>query len=159
NQAARYAVALAQVYSITDANAWLERDKVTDLPATTYTDKPDGARTAYLVLTGAFISRADADSLLRSLRRSGVLKPGQGHIENAPVALMLFGDIPADQAGYTIRGYRSKGIPLYSLYQPDGNVSLYVGAYPTAQSAQSMLAALRRGGDQPRVVYRIGSVR
>ncbi|HEX5409519.1 MAG TPA: hypothetical protein VFW89_07110 [Gemmatimonadaceae bacterium] len=159
NQAARYAVAMAQVYSMTDANAWLERDKVKDLPATTYTDKPDGARTAYLVLTGAFISRADADSLLRSLRRSGVLKPGQGHIENAPVALMLFGDIPADQAGYTIRGYRSKGIPLYSLYQPDGSVSLYVGAYPTAQSAQSMLAALRRGGDQPRVVYRIGSVR
>ncbi|HWG54465.1 MAG TPA: hypothetical protein VN677_14320 [Gemmatimonadaceae bacterium] len=159
NQAARYTVAMAQVYSITDANAWLERDKVKDLPATTYTDKPDGPRTAYLVLTGAFISRADADSLLRSLRRSGVLKPGQGHIENAPVALMLFGDIPADQAGYTIRGYRSKGIPLYSLYQPDGSVSLYVGAYPTAQSAQSMLAALRRGGDQPRVVYRIGSVR
>lgn len=159
NEAARYAVAMAQVYTITDANAWLERDKVKDLPATTYTDKPDGARTAYLVLTGAFISRADADSLLRSLRRSGVLKPGQGHIENAPVALMLFGDIPADQAGYTIRGYRSKGIPLYSLYQPDGKVSLYVGAYPTAQSAQDMLAALRRGGDQPRVVYRIGSVR
>jgi hypothetical protein len=159
NEAARYAVAMAQVYTITDANAWLERDKVRDLPATTYTDKPDGARTAYLVLTGAFISRADADSLLRSLRRSGVLKPGQGHIENAPVALMLFGDIPADQAGYTIRGYRSKGIPLYALYQPNGKVSLYVGAYPTAQSAQDMLAALRRGGDQPRVVYRIGSVR
>ena len=159
NEAARYAVAMAQVYSMTDANAWLERDKVKDLPATTYTDKPDGPRTAYLVLTGAFISRADADSLLRSLRRSGVLKPGQGHIENAPVALMLFGDIPADQAGYTIRGYRSKGIPLYALNQQDGKVSLYVGAYPTAQSAQGMLAALRRGGDQPRVVYRIGSVR
>lgn len=159
NEAARYAVAMAQVYTITDANAWLERDKVKDLPATTYTDMPEGARTAYLVLTGAFISRADADSLLRSLRRSGVLKPGQGHIENAPVALMLFGDVPADQAGYTIRGYRSKGIPLYALNQPDGKVSLYVGAYPSAQSAQGMLAALRRGGDQPRVVYRIGSVR
>lgn len=155
--AARYAVAMAQVFNVTDANAWLEKDGVRGLPALTYSaEASGGSRTSYLVLCGAFVQRESADSLLTALRRSGVLRAQQGHVENVPVSLALYTGVPSDQAGYTIRGYRLNGVPLYPLAQGDGSVTLYVGAFPTATAARQAAAALRRGGDQPRIVYRTG---
>ncbi|HXE60046.1 MAG TPA: hypothetical protein VN607_05045 [Gemmatimonadaceae bacterium] len=158
-QAAAFTVAIAEVASRTGANVLIDEQAARGLPALTVSPEagqsPDGPM---LVVTGAFGSRAAADSLLRALRRRAMLKPSQGHVTSLPLTLLIQTGVARDQAAFFTHGYRLKGLPVYALLQNDGSVNLYAGAFDAVDAAQPLLYAFRANGDQPRVAYRLGRV-
>jgi hypothetical protein len=157
--ASAFAVALAEVSSATSGNVMIDEEASRGLPALTVSPErgqsPNGPQ---LVVSGAFSTRAAADSLLRALRRRAVLKPAQGHVTALPLTLLIQTGVSRDQAAFFTHGYRLKGLPVYALLQSDGSVNLYAGAFDTIDAAQPLLYAFRANGDQPRVAYRLGRV-
>ena len=157
--ASAFAVALAEVSSSSSANVMIDDQASKGVPA--LTESPERGQPAngpLLVVSGAFGSRTQADSLLRALRRRGVLKPAQGHVTALPLTLLIQTGVSRDQAAFFTHGYRLKGLPVYALLQSDGSVNLYAGAFDSVDAAQPLLYAFRANGDQPRVAYRVGRV-
>jgi hypothetical protein len=112
----------------------------------------------YRVFTGAYASRASADSLLVAVRTRGLLTPGAGRVIHAPFALRLRANVPLADAHAIAVAYRDRGIPVYALRQADGTLTLYAGAFETPEQAALLLSTLRADGEQPAVVYRTGSL-
>ena len=158
SRAAAYSVAVAEAANQTGANVIIDAQARRGAPALTVApERGQPASGPFLVVSGAFAQRTGADSLLRALRRRGALKPGQGHVEQLPLALLIQSGVSRDRAEFFVHGYRLKGLPVYALAQPDGTVNLYAGAFDAIDAAQPLLYTLRDNGDQPRVAYRIGS--
>ncbi len=157
--AAAFAVAIAEVSSSTSANVMIDEQASKGLPALTVSpERGQSANGPLLVVSGAFDTRAAADSLLRALRRRAALKPAQGHVTALPLTLLIQTGVSRDQASFFTHGYRLKGLPVYALLQSDGSVNLYAGAFDTIDAAQPLLYSFRANGDQPRVAYRLGRV-
>ena len=157
--ASAFAVALAEVSSASSANAMIDDRASKGVPALTVSpERGQPSNGPLLVVSGAFGSRAAADSLLRALRRRAVLKPAQGHVTALPLTLLIQTGVSRDQATFFTHGYRLKGLPVYALLQSDGSVNLYAGAFDTIDAAQPLLYEFRANGDQPRVAYRLGRV-
>ncbi len=152
-----FGVALAQYNDVTAALTRIAQESARGIPASTYAPFYDSnlRRQVFLVIAGAFHDRDDANSLLRSLRRQRVLASGQGHVIDAPFAILVRSGLSADEARSGLDSYRVKGMPVYSLIQADGTVNIYAGAFRTTAEAEELLKELD-GGAALRVVPRAG---
>jgi hypothetical protein len=158
SEAAAFAVAIAEASNETSANVIIDAQAQRGLGALTLSpEQGQPASGPRLVVTGAFGQRASADSLLRALRRRGVLGSAQGHVTRLPLALLIQTGVARDRVDFFVHAYRLKGLPVYALVQSDGSANLYAGAFDVIDAAQPMLYTLRANGEQPRVAYRIGS--
>ena len=115
----------------------------------------------YKVTAGAYTRRDQADSLLRALRNSGVLRDSAGSVTTAPLALIV--DSVPTQGGIVdaVRGavdkYTARGLPVYALMQNDGGALIYAGAFSRADQSAELIRTLRGVGLKPVLVYRTGS--
>jgi len=115
----------------------------------------------YKVTAGAYTRRDQADSLLRALRNSGVLRDSAGSVTTAPLALIV--DSVPTQGGIVdaVRGavdkYTARGLPVYALMQNDGGALIYAGAFSRADQSAELIRTLRGAGLKPVLVYRTGS--
>jgi hypothetical protein len=153
-----YGVALAQYNDVTAALTRIAQEAARGIPASTYAPFYDAnlRKQVFLVIAGAFHDRGDANSLLRSLRRQRVLASTQGHVIDAPFAVLVRSGLVADAARSQLDSYRVKGLPVYALVQPDGTVSIYAGAFRTTEEAQVLLQELHLADASPRVARRAG---
>ena len=156
-----FGIALEQLTSTTAATTRMERYAARGLPALTYVPIYDTnlRRRVFLVIGGAFNDSADAAALLRSLRREGVLGRSQGHVVNAPFALLVQKGVTPDQESSYLNGYRHKGLPVYTLVQSDGSMNIYAGAFESADAAEPLLKIFHENGEKPSVVQRAGRPR
>ena len=126
------------------------------LPASTY-----GIETPsrfYLLLAGAFPSRAAAESLLVRLRVQGTLARDFGSVDRYPLAFLVDPGVSPREAPARLNRYHARGLPVYGLRQPNGSVRLYFGAYANAEQAALAVPQVREAGMRPMLVYRIGRV-
>lgn len=153
-----FGVALAQYNDVTAALTRIAQESARGIPASTYAPfyDPNLRKQVFLVIAGAFHDRDDATSLLRSLRRQRVLAGGQGHVIDAPFAILVRAGLSAEAARSQLDVFRVKGMPAYSLIQPDGTVNIYAGAFRTAAEANELLEQLDSNGTALRVVQRAG---
>jgi hypothetical protein len=153
-----FGVALAQYNDVTAALTRIAQESARGIPASTYAPFYDTnlRKQVFLVIAGAFHDRDDAASLLRSLRRQRVLANGQGHVIDAPFAILVRSGLSAGEARSQLDAYRVKGMPVYSLVQSDGTVNIYAGAFRTIAEAQALLEKLESEGRALRVVRRAG---
>ena len=153
-----FGVALAQYNDVTAALTRIAQESARGIPASTYAPfyDPNLRRQVFLVIAGAFHDRGDATSLLRSLRRQRVLATAQGHVIDAPFAVLVRSGLAPDEASSRLGAYRVKGMPVYSLVQPDGTVNIYAGAFRTADEAELLMKELDVGGAALRIAQRAG---
>jgi hypothetical protein len=112
----------------------------------------------YLLLAGAFPSRAAAESLLARLRVQGTLARDFGSVERYPLAFLVDPGVTTREAPARLTRYHARGLPVYGLRQPNGTVRLYFGAYADPEQASLAVPQVRDAGMRPLLVYRIGRV-
>lgn len=153
----RYSVQLASFTSLSGANTRLDQQERRGMPAATFSPVvlPDGGRFYYLRV-GAYRRWASADSMLRALRRQGVLGRGEGTIVKTPYAVLVDRGMMLETARSLASGYRAKGLPVYVVPQGDGTGALYAGSFAAPEQAGFLLATFRANGYQPSVVLRTG---
>jgi hypothetical protein len=156
--AAMYTIALVAFNTAPAAQARLDQDNAQHLPAVTISHLTFGADSArwYRVSTGAFPSRASADSLLTALRKRGLVGPAAGRVVRAPFAVQVQTNVALADAHALASAYRTRGIPVYALRQTDGTLTLYAGAFETPAQAAILVSILHADGEQAPVVYRTG---
>ena len=153
--AARWAVRLEQTN--TKSGAILDlRGRFETVPAGTYGF--DLRTRFFLLVAGAFPSRAGAESLLVQLRNQRVLAPGIGSVTSLPFAFMVQADVPVADVPARLARFAARGQPVYALRQAGGVANLYFGAYESAQQAALAVPTAREAGLTPTLVYRIGRV-
>jgi hypothetical protein len=150
---ARFTVLLSTFPSAERARVRLTRD-APDVPAATLTPAGTGQRHQYV--GGAYLDRAQADSLLGRLRRRGAVGSRGGSVVDRPFAFLLREGVPRDSAADVARGFRERRVPAYALVQPNGTVRLYSGAFETAAQANAATGSLLAVGVQPTLAYRTG---
>jgi hypothetical protein len=161
--AAAFAVEILAANTAEGANFELQRHGA-QMPAATISVVPVGETEAiwYKVYAGAYSDSAEAERLLRSLRRRGVVSDSAGVVARMPLALRV-DSVPAQggvaaRAREKVQSYSAKGLAIYALMQQDGSARLYSGAF--ASPSQSSLAAtvLRVAGLTPVLEYRTGRI-
>jgi hypothetical protein len=154
-RAAAWAVRLEQTN--TKSGAILDlRGKFETVPAGTYGF--DLRTRFFLLVAGAYPTRAGAESLLVRLRSQKILAPGIGNVVALPFAFMVQSDVPAADVPARLARYAARGHPVYALRQTNGAAHLYFGAYESAQHAALDVPTVREAGLTPTLVYRIGRV-
>ena len=153
--AAAWAVRLEQTN--TKSGAILDlRGRFETVPAGTY---GFDLRTRFFVLVaGAYPTRAGAESLLVQLRNHKVLAPGMGSATSLPFAFMVQSDVPVADVPSRLARFAARGQPVYALRQTTATADLYFGAYENAQQAALAVPTVREAGLTPTLVYRIGRV-
>jgi hypothetical protein len=126
------------------------------LPASTY--GMESPSRFYLLLAGAFPSRASAESLLVRLRVQGTLARDFGSVDRYPLAFLVDPGITPREAPARLTRYHARGLPVYGLRQSNGTVRLYYGAYANAEQAALAVPQVREAGMRPMLVYRTGRV-
>jgi hypothetical protein len=126
------------------------------LPASTY--GMESPSRFYLLLAGAFPSRASAESLLVRLRVQGTLARDFGSVDRYPLAFLVDPGVTPREAPGRLNRYHARGLPVYGLRQPNGTVRLYYGAYANPEQASLAVPQVREAGMRPLLVYRIGRV-
>ena len=124
------------------------------LPASTY-----GMETPsrfYLLLAGAFPSRAAAESLLVRLRVQGRLARDFGSVDRYPLAFLVDSGVTLRDATGRLTRYHARGLPVYGLRQPNGSVRLFFGAYASPEQASLAVPQVREAGMRPLLMYRTG---
>jgi hypothetical protein len=161
--AAGFSVELLLANTAEGANLFVKKNGAA-LPAAAVSPVPIGAERAtwYRVTAGAYTTRNQADSLLLSLRRGGVLAgDSTGSVMVAPLALLI--DSVPTQGGISdairavIEKYAVRGLSVYPLVQNDGGALLYSGAFATPNQSAELSRNLRAAGLKPVLVYRTGS--
>ena len=153
--ASAFAVRLEQTN--TPSGAILDlRGRYETVPAGTYGF--DVKNRFYLLVAGAYPTRAGADSLLVRLHAQKVLAPGAGSVVSLPFAFLVEADVPAADVASRLKLFAARGKPVYALRQPSGVAHLYFGAYENPQSAALAVPMVRDAGLTPMLVYRIGRV-
>jgi hypothetical protein len=161
--AATFSVELLVANTAEGANLFVQKNGAA-LPAAAVSPVPIGAERAtwYRVTAGAYTRRAQADSLLHALRRSGILaSDSAGSITETPLALLV--DSVPTQGGIVdaIRAatqkYAARGLPVYPLVQDDGGARIFAGAFTSADQSAELTRTLRVAGLKPVLVYRTGS--
>lgn len=155
-----YAVNVIAANTLSGANSVLrDGERATVLPAATISPVTLGGGTLwYQVMVGAYRSRADADDLLRVLRKVGVVRSDGGIVVRVPYALLLADDLPPGEAPQEVATWRAKGVQAYGLVQGNGRVRVLAGAFETPAQAAPLAAQLRQAGVPARVAFRIGRV-
>ena len=132
------------------------RDKYERVPAGTYGFDPKSGN--FLLVAGAYRSRAGADSLLVQLRTQRILAPGVGSVTSLPFAFLVQADVPATDVAMQLARFAARAHPVYALRQENGAVHLYFGAYESPREAAFAEPTVRGAGLSPTLVYRIGRV-
>jgi hypothetical protein len=123
--------------------------------ATTIAPVPAGAVPArYLLITGAAHTRGGLDSAVARWTPSP--ERGGGTVVQTPFALRLMGSLPRDSAARAAAHLIAVGVPVYALTDDSGSVSIYAGAFDTADHAAPLAASLRAIGIATVVAYRTG---
>jgi hypothetical protein len=112
----------------------------------------------YLLLVGAFPTRAGADSMLTRLRAGGTIGLGFGSVDYYPLAFLVDSALPPREVTPRLTRYAARGLPIYGLRQLNGTVRLYFGAYANPEQASLAVPQLRAAGIRPLLVYRTGRV-
>jgi hypothetical protein len=161
--AAAFSVELLLANTAEGANLFVKKNGAV-LPAAAVSPVPIGSERAtwYRVTAGAYTTRNQADSLLLSLRRGGILAgDSTGSVMVAPLALLV--DSVPTQGGITdavraaVQRYITRGLSVYPLMQVDGGARLYAGAFATPNQSVELSKNLRAAGLKPVLVYRTGS--
>ncbi|HUQ46248.1 MAG TPA: hypothetical protein VM033_06335 [Gemmatimonadaceae bacterium] len=153
--ASAYAVLLENTNGLAGAILQLN-DKFATLPATSYGLSLRSR--LFELVSGAFSTRAGAESLLVDLRARKVLAPGVGTITTLPYAFLVQRGVAAAEVPARLKRASARAQPVYALRQPDGSANLYFGAYESPQQAALAVPAVRKAGLTPTLVYRIGRV-
>ena len=154
-QASAYGVELMAANTQDGAILKLQKDGK-NLPAATFAPVSVQGTRWYKVVTGAFVDRADADSLLAGLRRRGVLDATSGAVVQVPFAFLIESDVPRAAVPGMVATYADHGQPVYALRQSDGKIWLLVGAFASAEESSLYAETLRASGITPVLVYRKG---
>jgi hypothetical protein len=154
---ASYAIEITKLSRREDAATVLDRHSQ-GLPAATLSAVTlvRGRARWYSVLAGAYREPAQADSLLRVLRRQRVIDRAQGSVVRAPYALLVADRVVVGAVPATLTRYRAAGLPAYALLQDDGTARIYAGAFETPEQAGLLTASLPAQHRQLRVTYRTG---
>ena len=153
--AAAWAVRLEQTN--TKSGAILDlRQRFETVPAGTYGF--DLRTRFFLLVAGAYSSRAAAESLLVQLRNHRILAPGMGSVTALPFAFMVQADVAVADVPTRLARFAARGQPVYALRQANGGANLYFGAYESAQQAALAVPTVKEAGLTPTLVYRIGRV-
>lgn len=161
--AAQFGVEILAANTGEGANFELQRHGAL-MPAATISIVPVGETEAiwYKVYAGAYRDSAEAERLLRSLRRRGVLSDSTGVVVRTPLALRV-DSVPA-QGGIAARirekvqTYTARGVAIYALMQEDGSARLYSGAFTSPSQTSLAATALRVAGVTPILEYRTGRI-
>jgi hypothetical protein len=153
--AAIFAVELMTTNTQAGAILKLQKDGA-KLPAATFAPVMIQGARWYKVVSGAYTSRADADSLLVGLRRQNVLEVGRGSVVQVPFAFLLDSLAPESAIKAMVATYADRGEPVYALRQTNGKVWLLAGAFETREQASVYGESLRASGITPVLVYRKG---
>jgi hypothetical protein len=153
--AARWAVQLERTNTFAGAILDL-REKYERVPAGTYGFDLNSGN--FLLVAGAYQTRAGADSLLSQLRAQKVLPAGIGSVTSLPFAFLVQADVPEADVAKHLARFAARALPVYALRQNNGATHVYFGAYETPRQAALGEAAVRKAGLAPTLVYRIGRV-
>lgn len=155
--AAAFAVEMLSANTRDGANLELERRR-DSLPVATIAPVRVGEAGAvwFRVIVGAYVEPRQADSLLRATRLRGFLGDSAGALVRAPFALLLDSVASREATVETMQRHLERGVPVYALFQADGRVLVYAGAFATALDSEVLAEELRAGGLQPVLVYRTG---
>lgn len=125
-----------------------------NLPAATFARIDVQGVPWFKVVSGAYVNRAEADSLLANLRRRNLLQSGESVVK-LPFAFLV-DSVPGAAVTGMVAGYADRGIPVYALRQTNGTAWLLVGAYESTQQASLDMVSLRASSISPVLVYRKG---
>jgi MinD-like ATPase involved in chromosome partitioning or flagellar assembly len=153
---AAYAVVISRFNTQAGAIFWFQTQG-RDLPEATFAPVLVQGTPWFRALAGSYPSRAQADSLLSTLRQKGLLRSDLGEVVHVPLAFLV-DSVKAEAVPGMIKYFTDRGQPVYALRQPDGSARLYAGAFETPQEAALYLDAIRTSGIRPVLVYRIGRV-
>jgi hypothetical protein len=158
--AAPWSVELASVNTFNGAMARV-RQALDSVPVLTFAaTQPAGAAIWYKLRAGAFVSRADADSLLSVLRARGAIEPGAGKVVQAPLAWLLEENVLDEKVSVQLFLWRQQGLPAYALLNPQNGTSrIYFGAFENEAEARLLTPVLDSLNLYATLVTRIGSVR
>ena len=152
--AALFAVEVTETNTQAGAILKLAKDG-TSLPAATFAPVLRQGARWFNVISGAYASRAEADSLLAALRARKVLDPGNGAVVRLPYAFFI-DSVPATAVAGMVKAYADRGIPVYALKQPNGTAWLLAGAFESPESSSLHAESLRASAITPVLVYRKG---
>lgn len=127
------------------------------MPAATFAPVEKSGKTWYEVLTGAFITRGGADSLLTSLRSAGNLDSvSPGVVVRVPYAVLIDSVRVSGTVSDLVASLRMRQLPVYALSQRNGWVWVLAGAFETRSQADSYCEKIRASGQPADVVIRQG---
>lgn len=155
-----WSVEIASVNTMNGAMARV-RQALDSLPVPTFgaSHPGGGSATWYRLLTGAFTTSEEADSLLAALRARGAIEPAAGRVVQAPLAWLLEEGITEDQLSLRLFGWRQQGLPAYALVDRNGITRIYFGAFENEAEARLLTPMLDSLNLYATLVTRIGSVR
>lgn len=110
----------------------------------------------YRVTVGAGSDSADATALLVRLRAANQIGSANGSIIRVPFAFQLEDGVAAAQANEALDRWAKRGIRAYVLRQPNGEVTVYTGAFQSVRQAGVLADSLVGVGIPPTLVYRTG---
>ncbi|HYN82682.1 MAG TPA: hypothetical protein VES88_14420 [Gemmatimonadaceae bacterium] len=161
--AATFAVEILNANTAESANFELQRHGEM-MPAATISLVPIGDTEAiwYKVFAGAVSDSAQAERLLRSLRRRRIVADSIGRVVRVPLALRV-DSVPSQAAVLSksremVKAYTAKGVPAYAMLQNDGSARIYAGAFQTPEQSSLSATALRVAGATPVLEFRTGRV-
>ena len=159
DSAAATPFSVALMTTNTQAGAILEfQTNGRSLPAATFAPVLVQDARWFKVLVGAYPTRAEADSLLQSLRARRQVRPGVGDVVRAPYAFLIDSAVAPTAVPGLLAYYAGRGQPIYALRQSDGSARLYAGAFESPDQAALFVESLRASGIAPVLVYRRGRV-
>ncbi len=161
--AANFAIEILNANTAESANFELQRHGEM-MPAATISLVPIGSTEAvwYKVFAGALSDSAQAERLLRSLRRRRIVADSLGRVVRVPLALRV-DSVPSQAAVLSksremVKGYAARGVAAYALMQTDGSARIYAGAFQTPEESSLSATALRVAGATPVLEFRTGRV-
>jgi hypothetical protein len=156
---AAWGISLASVN--TRSGAMLGVSQVVDtLPSPTYspTLPAQGGAWWYRVVVGAFPDSASAESTLVALRARGVIQADLGRAIPTPLALLVADSVSESDAAGRVGDLRTVGVPAYALRVAPGWTRVYVGAFDSGATVQSLVTLLDSLNLRATLVARVGSV-
>ncbi|MDB4908128.1 MAG: Sporulation protein [Gemmatimonadetes bacterium] len=128
------------------------------VPAGTFAPVQYQGAVWYSIRGGAYGSASEAESLLATLRKSGVVEAGFGKVIRAPLAFLLADSLAELDVAARLAPFAAHDLPVYALQQQDGSVKLYAGAFETPAQSILLIDALLAAGIAPSLVFRTGRV-
>ena len=155
-----WSVEIASVNTMNGAMARV-RQALDSLPVPTFAASHPGGGSAtwYRLLTGAFTTSEEADSLLAVLRARGAIEPAAGRVVQAPLAWLLEEGVLEEQLPARLFGWRQQGLPAYALVDRNGTTRIYFGAFENEAEARLLTPMLDSLNLYATLATRIGSVR